>query len=119
MTAAVNYNRIVISGHTGSDPDVKYFTTGTVKATVTVAVRRTKDVTDWFTAEAWGRTAEVFANYVRRGTWVEVVGRLEIQTWEDRQTGEFRSKPVVKVDDLVLGPKSTSKSSSGGYGDEF
>lgn len=112
-------NRFTISGYAGSDPDAKYFESGRVLAAVSVAVRRTKEITDWFTVEAWSRTAEVMLQYVRKGTWVEISGQLEIQFWEDRQTGEIRSKPVVKVDDLGLGPKSASRSSSGGYGDEF
>lgn len=112
-------NTFTISGYAGSDPDAKYFESGRVLATVSVAVRRTKEITDWFTVEAWSRTAELMLRHVRKGTWVEISGQLEIQTWQDRQTGEIRSKPVVKVYDLGLGPKSASRSPSGGYGDEF
>jgi len=108
-------NTFSISGYVGRDPDVKYFTSGTVKAGISLAVRRpgTKDGTDWIAVEFWGKTAEVVANFVRKGSYIEVSGRLSIQTWTDRDTNEPRSKPVLKADGFQFGPKT------GGSNDEF
>lgn len=56
--------------------------------------------------ELWGKTAEVAANYVRKGSLIGVQGSLKIETWSDRATGANRSKPVIKVERMdLLGSK--------------
>jgi len=99
-------------GRVGGDPDVKYFESGSVKATFTLAVnRRSKkdDQPDWFNIECWGKTAEVVAKYAKKGKQVGVTGSLVIETWNDRQTGTLRSKPVIKTDKIeLLGAKEDS-----------
>ncbi len=57
---------------------------------------------DWFNLEIWGKQAQVAADYVRKGSLIGVVGRMTSEQWTDRSTGERRSKPVVKVERLVL-----------------
>jgi single-strand DNA-binding protein len=56
--------------------------------------------------ELWGKTAEIAASYVRKGSLLGVQGALKIETWSDRTTGVNRSKPVIRVDRLdLLGSK--------------
>lgn len=50
----------------------------------------------------WGKTAEVAGNYVEKGKLVGIQGSLKIETWEDRNTGKPRSRPVIKVNRLEL-----------------
>ena len=74
----------------GGDPDVKYFESGTVKCSLTLAVnRRTKnsDQPDWFNLEIWGKTAQIAADYVRKGSLIGVTGSLKFDRWQDRNTG--------------------------------
>jgi single stranded DNA-binding protein len=52
--------------------------------------------------KAWGKTAQVAGDYVRKGSKVAVVGRLEIEQWTDRSSGEVRSKTLVMIDRLEL-----------------
>jgi single-strand DNA-binding protein len=52
--------------------------------------------------KAWGKTAQVAGDYVRKGSKLAVVGRLEIEQWTDRSSGEVRSKTLVVVDRLEL-----------------
>jgi single stranded DNA-binding protein len=52
--------------------------------------------------KAWGKTAQVAGDYVRKGSKVAVVGRLEIEQWTDRTSGEVRSKTLVVIDRLEL-----------------
>jgi single-strand DNA-binding protein len=102
-------NSVTLVGRVGSDPDIKYFESGTVKARLTLAVNRRKkdDAPDWFDLEIWGKTAEVAANYVRKGKQIAVRGSLKFDRWNDKQTGQERSRFVVRVDDLeLLGSKS-------------
>lgn len=102
-------NVVHLIGRVGTDPDMKYFESGSVKCKLTLAVnRRTKegDHTDWFNLELWGKTAEIAGNYVRKGKQIAIKGSLKFDTWSDRTTGANRSSPVIHVDQLdLLGSK--------------
>ncbi|MEB3886933.1 single-stranded DNA-binding protein [Lyngbya sp. CCY1209] len=101
----MSLNVVTLVGRVGSDPDVKYFESGTVKCRLSLAVdrrSRNSDKPDWFNLEMWGKTAEIASNYVRKGRLVGVKGQLKIDTWSDRNTGAERSSPVIVVDDLQM-----------------
>lgn len=105
----MDLNVVHLVGRVGIDPDVKYFESGAVKCRLTLAVdrptRRT-DQPDWFNLELWGKTAEIAANYVRKGKQIGVTGSLKIDQWQDRMTQAERSSPVIRVDRLdLLGSK--------------
>ncbi|PSO99223.1 MAG: single-stranded DNA-binding protein [Cyanobacteria bacterium SW_6_48_11] len=108
-------NVVNLVGRAGIDPDVKYFESGSVVCNLTLAVNRPtskSDEPDWFNLEIWGKTAEVAANYVRKGKLVGIQGALKIDTWSDRNTGANRSKPVIRVNRLeLLGSKRDSEAS--------
>ena len=97
-------NVITLAGRAGRDPEVKYFESGTVVANLTLAVNSTKKDADadWFSLQIWGKTAQIAADYVRKGSQIAVTGRMTSEQWTDRNTGEKRSKPVVIVDRLTL-----------------
>jgi len=120
----MSLNVVTLVGRVGGDPDVKYFESGRVVCNLTLAVNRmtrNSDQPDWFSLELWGKQAEVAANYVRKGTQIGVTGALKFETWQDRNTGATRSKPVVRVDRLeLLGSKRDNEAgASSGYEDEF
>jgi len=122
----MSLNVITLVGRTGSDPEVRYFDSGKVKCRLTLAVDRLgKDAPpDWFNLELWGRTAEVAANYVRKGTLIGIEGFLKIDTWQDRNSGAQRSSPVINVENLrLLGSKRDNDPSTvsqyNNYEDEF
>ncbi|MFM6250423.1 MAG: single-stranded DNA-binding protein, partial [Dolichospermum sp.] len=71
------------------------------KCSVSLAVCRTADQTDWFDLEAWNKTADVMSNYVQKGGLIGVEDSLKFKEWTDR-TGELRSKPVILVSQLEL-----------------
>lgn len=105
-------NSITLVGRAGRDPEVKYFESGTVVANFTLSVRGLKkdDEPEWFKLEIWGKTAQVAADYVRKGFLIGVVGRIKTERWTDKTTGQERSKPVVVVNSLdLLGSKSTNE----------
>jgi single-strand DNA-binding protein len=111
-------NSVTLVGRVGAGCDVKYFESGAVKCTLTLAVRRRSrdDKPDWFSLEIWGKTAEVAANYARKGSLIGITGSLKLDHWQDKQTGGDRSKPVIKVDRLdLLGGRNDNQES----GDEF
>lgn len=97
-------NVITLAGRAGRDPEVKYFESGTVVANLSMAVNATKRDADpdWFNLQIWGKTAQIAADYVRKGSQIAVTGRMTTERWTDRTTGEEKSKPVVIVDRLTL-----------------
>ncbi|MDJ1185027.1 single-stranded DNA-binding protein [Roseofilum casamattae] len=101
----MDLNVVHLIGRVGIDPDVKYFESGAVLCRLTLAVKRISrrsDQPDWFNLELWGKTAEIAANYVRKGKQIGVIGRLDIDRWQDRNTQAERSSPRIKVDRLEL-----------------
>ena len=108
-------NSVTLVGRAGRDPEVRYFESGTVVANLTMAVNRRnrEDEPDWFNLEIWGKQAQVAADYVKKGSLIGVTGSFKLDTWKDRNTGEDRNKPVVRVDRLeLLGSKRDSENSN-------
>jgi single-strand DNA-binding protein len=119
----MSLNVVTLVGRVGGDPDVKYFESGTVVCKLTLAVnRRSKnnDQPDWFNLEIWGKTAQIAADYVRKGSLIGVTGSLKFDRWQDRSTGANRSKPVIRVDQLdLLGSKRDNESGMSQNQSEF
>jgi single-strand DNA-binding protein len=122
-TKNMNINSVHLVGRVGGTPEIKYFESGSVLCTLTMAVnRRSKnnDQTDWFSLKIWGNTAKIAADYVKKGSLIGIQGSLEIESWSDRNTGNERSSPVIKVERLdLLGSKRDNEGGdySGGGGD--
>ncbi|MBV8883144.1 MAG: single-stranded DNA-binding protein [Chroococcidiopsidaceae cyanobacterium CP_BM_RX_35] len=118
----MSLNIVTLVGRVGGDPEAKYFESGSVVCNMTLAVnRRTRDndQPDWFNLELWGKTAEIAANYVRKGSLIGVTGSLKFEYWQDRNTGANRSKPVIRVERLeLLGSKRDTDSNLVGSGNE-
>ena len=97
-------NTVTLVGRAGRDPEVRYFESGTVVANLTMAVNRRSrnDEPDWFNLEIWGKQAQVAADYVKKGSLIGITGSFKLDSWKDRNTGEDRNKPVVRVDRLEL-----------------
>ena len=110
----MSLNNVTLVGRCGQDPDVRYFESGSVVANFSLAVNRTKTETDWFNLEIWGRTAQVDADYVRKGSLIGISGNLKMEYWNDRSSGAERSKPVVRVNRLaLLGSKRDTEANAG------
>ena len=104
-------NSIQLVGRAGRDPEVRYFESGTMVANLSLAVRgQKKDETDWFNLAIWGKTAQITADYVKKGSLIGVIGRVTTEKWTDKQ-GEERSKQIVVVDRLeLLGSRADNES---------
>tara|TARA_B100000886_G_C20256112_1_gene420908 strand:+ start:166 stop:534 length:369 start_codon:yes stop_codon:yes gene_type:complete len=97
-------NSVTLVGRAGREPDVRYFESGSVVANFTLAVnRRSRDEEpDWFNLEIWGKQAQIAADYVKKGSLIGITGSFKIESWKDKNNGEDRYKPVVRVDRLNL-----------------
>ena len=97
------YNHIQCEGNLGRDPDVKHFESGSKVAKASIAVYAGKDKATgesrsaWVQVEAWGDSADVLAT-LQKGDRLRVIrGSFDQQNWTDRETGQPRSKLLVKV----------------------
>ncbi len=112
----MSLNIVNLVGRAGREPELRYFESGNVVATLTLAVDRRRkgdDTPDWFELELWGRTAEIAGNYVHKGKQIGITGSLRFDRWRDKATGEPRQKPVIRVERLeLLGSKGDSTGSN-------
>jgi len=106
-------NSVVLVGRVGQDPEMKYFESGKVKTTFSIAVNRwTKegDKTDWFNLEVWDKNAEFAGEYVKKGRLVAIEGRLDISKWKDNE-GNERERFFIRTSNVrLLGGKNEASS---------
>ena len=99
-----------------ADPEVRYLESGKAIATFSIAIPRTRDESDFFDVQAWEKTAEVIAQYCKKGSQIGIEGRLKQERWKDRDSGNNRSKVMVIATRIeLLGSKdaATGVSASG------
>ena len=102
-----SFNKIIIVGYLGRDPELRYTPDGTPVCDFSVATterRKDKsgepqDVTTWFRVTAWRRLAEVAGQYLAKGKQVYVEGRLTQREWQDRD-GVTRFSLDVNASDI-------------------
>lgn len=103
-------NTATIIGRAGLDAEIKYFESGKVKTTFSLAVGRwdsktKEEVTDWYNIEVWDKQAEFAGEYIKKGRQVVVDGRISISKWTD-QTGEERERFLIVANNVrLLGSK--------------
>ena len=105
MSAQVN-----LIGNLTKDPELMVFDSGKTKVSFSVAVNRRwndesgekKEQVRYFDVIAWAYTADDIARILSKGNAVIINGRLEQQSWDDKTTGEKRSKVVVIADNIAL-----------------
>lgn len=112
-----SFNKVILVGNLTRDPELRYTPKGAAVAKVGLAINRTwtneagekkEDVT-FVDVDAFGRTAENVAQYCKKGSSILVEGRLKLDQWDDKQTGQKRSKLGVIVETCqFLGGKPAS-----------
>ena len=110
------FNKVILVGNLTRDPEVRYTPSGTPVSDIGVAVNRTwydrqtnerREETTFVDVTLWGRQAEIAGEYLTKGRQVLIEGRLQLDQWEDRQTGQKRSKLRVVCENLqMLGSRS-------------
>jgi single-strand DNA-binding protein len=119
-----SYNKVLLMGNLTRDPEVRFASNGTAICKVGLAVnRRFKDQSGEWKEEAtfvdvtiFGRRGEAFAKYHTKGKTAFLEGSLRLDTWEDRQSGEKRSKLYVVADDWQFVGAGPAGGASGGGG---
>jgi single-strand DNA-binding protein len=107
---AKSVNKVILLGNVGKDPEIRSTGGGTMVASFTLATSdRTKDAqgnwqdrTEWHNVKAFGRTAEIVRDYVKKGHKLFVEGRISTSSWDDKESGQKRYRTEIIVNDLSL-----------------
>lgn len=115
-------NKVFLIGNLTRDPELRVTPKGTAICQFGIAVNRqfkdesgaTRDETTFVDIEAWGKQGELVSKYLTKGSPAMVEGRLKLDQWEDKQSGQKRSKLKVVLDNVQF--LSTRGGSGGGGG---
>jgi len=114
---AGSVNKVILLGRVGKNPEVRYTQSNQSVASFSIATNRTwmdkngekREVTEWHNITAWGKLAEICRDYVTKGKQVYIEGRLQTQSWDDKE-GNKRYKTEIVAETLVLlGSKEEGK----------
>jgi single-strand DNA-binding protein len=103
-----NFNKVILAGNLTRDPELRYTSKGTAIAKIALAINRTwkneagetKEEVTFVDVDAFGRTAEVIGQYLKKGRPILVEGRLKLDQWDDKQTGQKRSRLGVVMENF-------------------
>jgi single-strand DNA-binding protein len=101
-----NYNKVILIGNLTRDPELRYTPKGMAIAKIGMAINRTwrdangenKEETTFVDVDAFGKQAETIGQYMKKGRPFMIEGRLRLDTWEDKQTNQKRSKLGVVLE---------------------
>lgn len=117
-----SFNKVILMGNLTRDPEVRYTPSGTAVTDIGLAVNRywfdkqaneRREETTFIDVTLWGRQAEVAGEYLSKGRPVLIEGRLHLDSWDDKETGQKRSKLKVVGESMQL---LGSRGDSGGGG---
>ena len=104
-------NRVELRGYVGGDPKVTNlpggglvaeFSVGTTSKWKNKKTGEWDEATEWSNVKAWGYLAERVERDFKKGSYVDIEGRIQTETWKDKQTNEDRSKKVINASDVDL-----------------
>ncbi len=106
-------NKVMIIGHLGRDPEMRYTPSGRPVTTFSVAASRSWNTvdgerhqeTEWFNVVAWGNLAEICKQYLNKGQQVYIEGRLQTRKWEDKEGNKHSSVEIVASEMMMLGER--------------
>ena len=106
----MNLNKVMIAGNLTRDPELRYTPKGTAVAELGLAINRVfsddqgvkKEDATFVDVTLWGRTAEIAQQYLHKGSPVFIEGRLQLDTWEDKGSGQKRSRLRVVGENMQL-----------------
>lgn len=120
-----SFNKVILMGNLTRDPEVRFTPSGTAVSEVGLAVNRSwfdkqsnqrREETTFVDVTLWGRQAEVAGEYLTKGRGVLIEGRLQLDQWEDKETGQKRSKLRVVGENMTMLPgRGDGASRGGGY----
>jgi single-strand DNA-binding protein len=111
-------NKVILIGRLGRDPETRETNSGMTVAELRIATSRGRgdnEQTDWHTVVCFDKTAEIVAKYLSKGRQVYVEGRLQHDSWEDKDGNKKYKTSVVANSVQFLGSRSEAESGGGNY----
>ncbi len=123
----MSYNKIVLIGNLGRDPELRYTPQGDAVCDFSIAVNDRKrdksgeyqDVTTWFRVTTWRKLAENASKYLAKGRQVYIEGRLTVDEWQDRDGKDRFTLGVTASEMQFLGGRGEEMGSGGDNVDDF
>ena len=105
-----NFNKVILVGNLTRDPEVRYTPKGSAVTDISLAVNRNytldsgekREEVTYVDVVLWARLAEIAGEYLKKGRPVLIEGRLQMDTWDDKQSGQKRSKLRVVGENMQL-----------------
>jgi single-strand DNA-binding protein len=103
-----SFNKVILAGNLTRDPELRYTPKGTAVARLGIACNRKwksetgemKEEVTFVDVDAFGKTAETIGQYLKKGRPILIEGRLRYDTWEDKQSGQKKSKLSVVLENF-------------------
>ena len=122
---ARGFSKAIITGNITRDPEMRSTPSGATVCGFSVAVNRSfrdstgeqKETVSFIDCSAWGKAGEIIAQYAKKGSGILVSGRLDQRSWEDKDSGQKRSRVEIVVEDFNFlggGDNSSRNNSDGG-----
>ena len=117
----MSVNKVILLGHLGADPEMRYTQSGTAVGNLRIATNETwtdksgqrQERTEWHRVVTFGRTAENVGKYLKKGRQIYVEGRLQTRDWEDRDGNKRYTTEIVASNITFLG--GGGKGAGGGF----
>lgn len=112
-------NKVILIGNLGQDPEAPRKTnSGLSVLDISIATSRKlkgETRTDWHTVTCFGQTADNVHKFLRKGRQVYIEGRLQYDSWEDKNTGQKRKKAKIVADNVTFLSRQDGDNAGGGY----
>jgi single-strand DNA-binding protein len=117
---AKGVNKVILVGNVGKDPEMKYTPGGTAIAIFSLATTESyknrddqwEEKTEWHNIKAFGKLAETISEYVKKGKQLYLEGKIQTESWDDKNSGEKKYRTSIVVFQMVfLGSKDGNGSS--------
>ncbi len=107
-------NKVILVGHLGKDPEVRYSPNGGAVANITLATSESwkdkvsgekQERTEWHRVVFFGRLAEIAGEYLKKGAQIYVEGRLQTRKWQDKEGKDRYTTEIVAGEMQMLGSR--------------
>ena len=103
-----SFNKVLLMGNLTRDPETRYTPSGASIVNISIAVNEKykaqsgeiKENVSFIECIAWNKKGEAIAQYLRKGSPIHIEGKLKQESWQDKNTGQNRSKIVVNIDNF-------------------
>jgi single-strand DNA-binding protein len=108
-------NRVILVGHLGRDPEMRYTSSGTPVTNFSLATNERwnnqngerQERTEWHKIVTWNKLAEISNQYLTKGQLVFIEGRIQTREWDDRDGNKRRTTEIIASDMRMMSPKSS------------